>query len=98
MRDSRLRMHQRSDFARIDVDAVCCNDLRLEQPLLLHIRDDRNAIFLAHVFHLEGSLCKMRVEWHIKFFGKLGSGAQDFGCARVWSMGGDRGHDQWVTL
>src|SRR6266508_1473857 len=79
-------MHESAHLTSIYMDAMCCDHLCFEQALFLHIRDDRDAILSAHVFHFEGGLGKMRMQRHVELFCKFSSSAQYFSRAGVRCM------------
>src|SRR6266511_5150172 len=87
-------VHKGTDLTRIHMDTMRSNNLRFEQALFLHVRNDRNAILIAHVFYFERGLCKMRMEGYIEFLGQVSGGTQDFGGAGVGSVWRNGGHDQ----
>jgi hypothetical protein len=87
VRHAGIGVLQCADFARINVDAMCGNDLGFEQAEFLYVWHNRHALFVAHVFHLEGGLGDMDVKRHVKFFGEIHAGADNF---RVGGVGGMR--------
>ena len=56
-----------ADFTCINMYAMCCNDFCLKESLLLHIRNDRDAIFATHVIHFERGFREMGMQRNIKF-------------------------------
>src|SRR6266508_6013038 len=87
-------VHKGIDLTRIHMDTMRSDNLRFEQALFLHVRNDRNAILIAHVLHFESGFGKMRMQWHVKLFGEVSGGTQDFGGAGVGSVWRNGGHNQ----
>src|SRR6185503_11774187 len=87
MRYARARVQQRTDFAHVYMHAMRRDDFCIEESLLLHVRDDWDSLFVAHVLNFECGFREMSMQWNIEFLCEFGSGTQDFGSTcigRVW--------------
>ena len=69
-----------------------------QQTLLLDIRHHRHALFVAHIFHFQGSFGNMGMQGNIELDCQLGSGAQDFRGAGIRGMRGNGWHDQGMAF
>jgi hypothetical protein len=64
--NARARVLQRPHLALVDVHAVRGEHARVEQPLLLHPRDDRHAVLVAHCSTSSERLREVRVQRHVE--------------------------------
>ncbi len=80
------------------MDTMRGDEFRFEQSLLLHIRNDGHAIFVAHVFHFKKCLGQMGVKRDVEFLGKIGGFTEDLSGASIRRVRGNRGDDKRMIL
>ncbi len=98
MRDPRTCVLDRPHFTFVNMDAVGCDHLRVEDTAFLEEWYYRHAVFLTDVFHLSSGLCDVNMQRDIIFHRQIGASPQDLIRAGVGCVGADGGHDQRVSL
>ena len=94
MRNTNMRVFQRSHFTLIDMHTVGGDGFGFEYSLFLYIRNNRHSHFFAHVLHFLCGFRDMDMQRNIVFQCKVFGSLQDLITGGVGGMWGNGRRDQ----